>query len=75
MAVVSTPIGSILVAQYQVGVSGSGAPISRQRSLSGIKTTATDQDIHDVATALFDLLDYPLLGVRRDDRSELVNEE
>ena len=74
MPIVSTPVGSILVAQYQVGVSGSGAPISRQKSLSGIKNTATDQDIHDVATALFGLLDYPLLGVRRDDRSELVDE-
>lgn len=74
MAVIATPLGSILVAQYQVGVSGSGAPITRQRSLAGVKTTATDQDIYDVATALFNLLDYPLLEVRRDDRSELVDE-
>lgn len=74
MAVISTPIGTILVAQYQVGVSGTGAPITRHRSLSGIKTTAADQDIYDVATALFDLLDYPLLEVRRDDRTELVDE-
>ena len=74
MAVVSTPIESVLVAQYQVGVSAGGAPISRQRSLSGIKTTASHQDIYDVATALFALLDYPLLEVRRDDRSELIEE-
>ncbi len=74
MALVSTPIGSILVAQYQVGVSGTGGPITRQRSLSGIKASAVDQDIYDVATALFDLLDYPLLQVRRDDRIELVDE-
>jgi hypothetical protein len=74
MAVVSTPIGSVLVAQYQTGVSGTGSPIIRQKSFTGIKTTAVDQDIYDAAEALFGLLEYPLTGIRRDDRSELVNE-
>ena len=74
MAVVSTPIESVLVAQYQTGLSGTGSPITRQKSFAGIKTASLDQDIYDVAAALFGLLQYPLIAVRRDNRSELVNE-
>ena len=73
MAVVSTPVESILVIRYQVGVTATGSPISRQRSLSGIKTTALDQDLYDTASSLFGLLDLPLLGIRRDNRSELTD--
>ncbi|HHV65417.1 MAG TPA: DUF1659 domain-containing protein [Peptococcaceae bacterium] len=74
MAVVATPIESVLVAQYQIGESGSGAPITRQKSFPNIKSEAADQDVYDVADALFSLTKYPLVGVRRDDRSELVNQ-
>jgi hypothetical protein len=74
MAVVSTPIESVLVAQYQTGVSGSGSPLTRQKSFAGIKSNAADQDVYDVAAALFSLLQYPLVGVRRDDRNELVDQ-
>ena len=74
MAVVSTPVESVLVAQYQIGLSQTGSPVLRQKSLPGIKTDAADQDIYDVAAVLFDLLDYPLIAVRRDDRFELTDE-
>jgi len=73
MAVVSTPLDSILVARYQTGISVSGSPILRQKSLAGVKSTAADQDVYDVAVALFNLLQYPLVDVRRDNRFELVN--
>lgn len=74
MAVVATPIESVLVAQYQIGESGSGAPVTRQKSFASIKSAAADQDVYDAAEALFALIQYPLVGVRRDDRSELVNQ-
>jgi hypothetical protein len=74
MAVVSTPMDSVFVAQYQTGLSGTGSPITRQKSFTGIKTSAVDQDIYDVASALFGLLEYPLVAVRRDDRFDLVNQ-
>lgn len=73
MAVVSTPVESVLVLKYQVGVTATGSPISRQRSLSGIKTTAADQDVYDAAAAIFGLLDLPLLDIRRDNRTELAD--
>lgn len=74
MAVVSAPLNSILVARYQTGVSPSGSPILRQKSLAGVKTTALDQDIYDVAAGLFSLLQYPLIEVHRENRFELVNQ-
>lgn len=74
MAVVSTPVESILVARYQAGLSESGSPVIRQKSLAGIKPAASDQDIYDVASSLFNLIDYPLVEVRRDNRLELVNQ-
>ena len=73
MTVVSTPVESVLVIQYQVGVSATDSPISRRRSLFGIKATALDQDLYDVASALVGLLDLPLLGIRRDNRFELTD--
>ena len=75
MAVVATPLDSVLVARYQIGVSASGAPILRQKSLAGIKASATDQDAYDVVSALFGLLQYPLIGVRRDNRCDLTDEQ
>jgi len=74
MAVVSTPVDSVLVAQYQIGSSQTGLPVIRQKSFPGIKADAADQDIYDVAAALFDLLQYPLVAVRRENRYDLVNE-
>lgn len=74
MAVISNPLDSILVARYQTGVSTSGSPILRQKSLAGVKTTALDQDIYDVAAGLFSLLKYPLIEVHRENRFELVNQ-
>lgn len=74
MPVVTTHDDSLLVVRYQTGVSEGGSPIVRQKSLSGIKETAADQDVYDVATALFGLLQHPLVQVRRDNRLLLTNE-
>jgi len=72
MPVTVNPKDSVLVVSYQVGVSSTGAPQIRQRSFQGIKSTATDQDVFDVAQALYGLQQYPLTGVRRDNRLELA---
>lgn len=74
MALVSTPLESVLVARYQIDVTSGGSPILRQKSFAGIKSAAADQDIYDVAVALFDLLQYPLVDVRRDNRFDLIDE-
>ncbi|NLI93397.1 MAG: DUF1659 domain-containing protein [Peptococcaceae bacterium] len=74
MAVMSTALDSILVIRYQTGVSASGSPLLRQKSLAGVKANAADQDVYDVAAALFSLLQYPLIEVRRDNRFDLVSQ-
>jgi hypothetical protein len=60
--------------RYQTGISTSGSPILRQKSLAGVKGSAADQDVYDVAAALFNLIQYPLAEVRRDNRFDLVNQ-
>lgn len=72
MAVTSVAKDSVLVVTYQTGVNASGAPILRQRSFANVLTTALDQDVFDVANALYALQQYPLTAVRRDNRFELA---
>lgn len=74
MAVVSTPLGTTLVVQYQAGLTDTGAPVIRRKSLTGIKSNAADQDIYEAAAALFNLIEYPLISVRRDNSSELTDQ-
>jgi hypothetical protein len=72
MAVNKVPANSILRLELQTGVNGSGNPVYRNRSLTNAKTTATDQDLFDVATSLASLQDYTLTGISRVDNAELV---
>jgi len=75
MAVTANLLDSSFTARFQTGISVSGAPIIRQKTFSGVKASATAQDIYDVADALFGLLTYPLVEVQRNDRFGLVNQE
>ncbi|MHB1651426.1 MAG: DUF1659 domain-containing protein [Desulfitobacteriaceae bacterium] len=72
MAVTTNAKGTVLVVTYQQGLSATGTPILRQRSLANVKSTALDQDVYDVAQALFGLQQYPVINVRRDNRFELA---
>ena len=74
MPVVATYENSLLVARYQTGVSEGGSPIVRQKSISGIKETATDQQVYNAAQGLFSLVQYDLAQVRRDNRLLLTEE-
>ena len=72
MPVTSSAKDSVLVVTYQTGLSVAGAPILRQRSFPNVKSDVLDQDVFDVAQALYGLQDYPLITVRRDNRFELA---
>ena len=72
MPVTSSAKDSVLVVTYQTGLSAAGAPVLRQRSFPNVKSDAIDQDVFDVAQALYGLQDYPLTTVRRDNRFELA---
>lgn len=72
MAVTSSAKDSVLVVTYQVGLNTSGDPILRQRSFPNVLVAALDQDVYDVANALYALQQNPLTAVRRDNRFELA---
>ena len=72
MPVISSNKDSVLVVTFQTGLSPQGSPKLSQRSFSNVKLSATDQDVYDVAIALYGLQDYPLIGVRRDNRIDLT---
>lgn len=37
-------------------------------NVSNVRAASTDQDVYDVVTALYERQDYPLIGVRRENR-------
>ncbi|UWG96470.1 DUF1659 domain-containing protein [Dehalobacter sp. DCM] len=74
MALVVTALDSTLATRFQTGTTAGGGPVLRQKSLTGVKATATDQDVYDVAVALSGLVDYPLTDIRRMNIFELADE-
>ena len=72
MAVIATPKDTVMVVTYQVDTTTEGSPVLRQRSFPNVKSEAVDQDIFDVANALYGLQDYPVTEVRRDNRVDLA---
>ncbi|MCL6561081.1 MAG: DUF1659 domain-containing protein [Firmicutes bacterium] len=72
MAVSKVPANSVLRLELQVGMDTGGNPVFRNRSLSNVKPTASDQDLFDVASALAGLQEYPLNGISRVDAAQLV---
>jgi len=72
MAVIASAKDTVLVVSFQTGLTPAGSPILRQRSFPNVRSNAADQDIYDVATALYGLQNYPLISVRRDNRIDLA---
>ncbi|WP_088228867.1 DUF1659 domain-containing protein [Desulfosporosinus sp. FKB] len=72
MPVVASTKDSVMVVTYQIGLTDQGSPKLSQRSFANIKSTSSDQDVYDVAAALYSLQDYPLISVRRDNRVDLT---
>jgi len=71
MAVVSTPLSSILRIQVQTGSDGSGNPVYRIRSYNRVKAAAADQDVYDIAQALGSLQVHPVNAVSRINENDL----
>ncbi|RJQ31398.1 MAG: DUF1659 domain-containing protein [Peptococcaceae bacterium] len=72
MPVSKIPVGTVLRLELQTGVDAGGNPVYRNRNLNNVKPAAADQDLYDVATALAALQEYPLNGVIRIDRAQIV---
>jgi len=63
---------TVMVVTFQIGLTAQGSPKLSQRSFANVISSATDQDVYDVAVAIYGLQDYPLIGVRRDNRIDLT---
>ncbi|MEM5818233.1 MAG: DUF1659 domain-containing protein [Desulfitobacterium hafniense] len=74
MAVTSTPLSSALVIVYQAGLTPLGAPVTRQKSLNGLRFDADEQAIYNAARALFSLSQYSVLDVLNRKTFELLEE-
>ncbi len=72
MPVISSNKDTLIVVTFQTGLTTQGSPKLSQRSFPNIKSSASDQDVYDVAVALYELQDFPLIGVRRDNRIDLT---
>lgn len=71
MAVNRVPTGTVLRLQFQTGVDGNGDPVYRNKNLNNVKTGATEQSLYDVAQALAQLQQHPLVAVLRVDSARL----
>lgn len=74
MAVVANPLNSALIVAYQTGITSTGGPISRLKSLNYVRLDAPEQELYDVAHALFSLSLHAVLDVVLRKNFELVEE-
>ena len=73
--VITVPRDSSLQFRLVVGTNPeSGAPIINTKSFARIKSTALDQDIYDVATALVGLQKYTVDELRLGKESQLTEQ-
>ena len=75
MAVTSEELSSTVIVKYQTGTSPAGAPIFRQKTLNNVLMSAAEQDIYDVAMALFTLIKNDVSNVYLRRLFELVDME
>ncbi|MDD4334159.1 MAG: DUF1659 domain-containing protein [Desulfotomaculaceae bacterium] len=74
MAINKVPTGSVLKLVFNVGIGNNGNPVFRTKSLNNVKSTATDQDLFDVAATVADMMDYTLSGISRVDNAQLAED-
>ena len=75
MAVNSIPLSSAMVVSFQTGISPTGVPVIRKKTLANVRFDASEQDVYDVAHALFSLTEHPAMKVILQQNLELVDDE
>jgi hypothetical protein len=74
MAITANKTETNLVIKYPEGVDLNGRDIIKSQKFSGVKTTALDQEIYDVANALGKLMPKPIVEIIKNDGNALVSE-
>lgn len=74
MAAALTKISSSLVIVLNTGKDENGKDTSKKLNLGAVTTIALDQDIYDVASAIGNILNYPVATIQKVENSLLTNE-
>ncbi|WP_315115508.1 DUF1659 domain-containing protein [uncultured Clostridium sp.] len=72
MAVVADRYDSDLVLQVVTGVGDDGKEKTKNKTISKISLTATDEDLYAVAVAMADVLKYETISIRRINKNILL---
>lgn len=73
MALEVRSLDSRLQIQLDLGQDGEGRKLTKTRTFSRLRAELSDEEVHQVASALIGLQSYPAIAIRRIDQSELVN--
>ncbi len=74
MAIELLPLKAAMVVSFQTGTTPAGAPVIRKKTLGNVRFDAAEQDVYDVAHALFSLTEHPALDVVLRKEFDLVDE-
>jgi hypothetical protein len=73
MAATATPVSASVVLVSTVGKTAAGKDITKKTTLSKISIAAADQDIYDLATAIGNILNFPVSQVEKLSTNVLTN--
>lgn len=74
MAATLTKVSSSVVMVINTGKDANGKDITKKMNLGSITTTANEQDIYDVTSAIAGIVNYPVQTIQKVDNSLLTNE-
>jgi hypothetical protein len=74
MAITSNQVSRELILVLDNGTSSTGKALTKNQTYSSIKIASADADLYSVAQSLSGLQTRNLIGVKRQDVSEIVNE-
>jgi len=75
MAIVATPVASDLLLIMDAGLDEYGEQVTRKRQYGNLKTSASDEDVFQVAAGIISLQEATCLAVQRVNTVELTEEE
>lgn len=74
MAATLTKVSSSIVLVINTGKDANGKDTTKKLNLGSIVTTAAEQDVYDVTSAIAGIINYPLQTIQKVDNSLLTNE-
>ncbi len=74
MAIAVNQANSKLKMVFNVGLDENNKNITKSKTLASIKSTATNEDLYDLGTAVSDMQSFSLESLVRYEEYELVNE-